>query len=176
VSRIVVIGMSGAGKTTLARKLAAQLGTTHIELDSLHWDRDWTPRPLDRFRALAAEAVAAERWVADGNYSSVRDVVWPRATTIIWLNLPFRVVFGRVLARSLRRAFTGETLWQGNRESLTRTFFSRESILWWVITQYGAKRRGFKTLRRENTYPHLEWIELRSPFQVHHLRLEEELP
>src|SRR5262249_18611627 len=44
LARVVVIGTSGAGKTTFAGRLASRLGTAHIELDALHWGHDWTPR------------------------------------------------------------------------------------------------------------------------------------
>ena len=90
--RIVVIGTSCSGKTTFARKLAQRLKTQHIELDAIHWKPNWTPTAREEFRSLAQEAVASEAWVIDGNYRAVRDIVWARATTLIWLNYPFRVI------------------------------------------------------------------------------------
>ena len=68
LSRVVVVGTSGAGKTTFARRLAGSLGVRHIELDALHWDSGWVPKGLDEFRQSVGEAVAQERWVVDGNY------------------------------------------------------------------------------------------------------------
>jgi adenylate kinase family enzyme len=98
MQRVVVVGTSCSGKTTLARQLSQMLGVPHIELDAVHWLPNWQPRPTDEFRRLVAEAVARESWVMDGNYSSTaRDIVWDRATTLIWLNYPFRVVFWRAL-------------------------------------------------------------------------------
>jgi adenylate kinase family enzyme len=162
--RVAVIGMSGAGKSTLARELARRLEAAHIELDSLFWGPDWEPRLPADFRAAAQAAVAQERWVSDGNYSSVRSIVWPRAQVVVWLNLPFAVVFWRVLRRTLHRALTREPLWSGNRESLARAFFSRESILWWVIRNHGKRRRQFEALRASGEFGHLRWIEFtRSP-------------
>ena len=134
MARVVVIGTSCAGKTTFARSLARMLGFPHIELDALHWQPNWIERPDDEFCALAAAALAQNSWVTDGNY--VRDLVWSRATTVIWLNYAFPVVLWRAVARTLRRALTGEELFSGNRESLRTAFFSRDSILWWVLPRF----------------------------------------
>jgi hypothetical protein len=40
---------------------------------------------LDVFRGRVASVVATERWVIDGNYSKVRDLVWGRAEDVVWL-------------------------------------------------------------------------------------------
>ena len=74
--RIVVIGSSCSGKTTLAKKIADELGIQHIELDAIHWMPNWVPRPPEELRTLTAAAVAQDRWVVDGNYRVVRDIVW----------------------------------------------------------------------------------------------------
>jgi len=167
--RVAVIGISGAGKTTLARALAHRLACTHIELDALHWGPGWEPQSPADFKGAVAEAAAGERWVSDGNYSSVRSVLWPRATLVVWLNLPFHVVLWRVLLRTLGRVFSSESLWHGNRESLGRSFLSRESILWWVITTYRRRRRDFTALRASGAFPHLSWLELRGAREVREL-------
>ena len=95
MNRISVIGKSGSGKTTFANKLAEILRIPHVELDSLHWEADWRPAPRDVFRSRAPDAVGAERWVVDGNYSaSARDLVWERADAIVWLDFSFAVTLG----------------------------------------------------------------------------------
>jgi adenylate kinase family enzyme len=161
--RVVVIGISGAGKSTVARRLAAVLAAPHIELDALYWGPGWTRRPA--FRDDVGSAAQAGRWVIDGNYESSRELVWPHATTVLWLNLSFAQVFWRVLRRTLRRIFRREVLWGGNRESLARSFCSRESILWWVLTMYHQRRREFAARRAaQGALP--AWIELRTPRDV----------
>ena len=80
----------------------------HVELDAIHWLPGWEPRPREAFRALVGEAAAQPAWVMDGNYGTVRDLLWPRATAAIWLNYPFATVMGRALRRTVKRAFTGE--------------------------------------------------------------------
>lgn len=164
--RVVVLGMSGAGKSSLARELATKLAVPHVELDALFWGPNWKPKPAATFRELTHAAVTAPGWVVDGNYSSVRDIVWPRATIAVWLNFPLRVVLWRVFWRTMRRLLGREALWHGNRESFRRTFLSRDSILWWVITAHGRRRREFSLLRDSAQFQNLKWVEIRWPAQV----------
>ena len=98
LARVAVVGTSGAGKTTFARSLSRALGTPHVELDALYWGPNWTPVPQEEFRARVASAVRAPTWIIDGNYSPVRDLVWRNATSLVWLNYPFTLVFSRALA------------------------------------------------------------------------------
>lgn len=172
LERVVVIGTSCSGKTTLARALANRWNVPHIELDALHWQPYWTPRPLAEFRALTEAAITAERWVLDGNYGKVRDIVWGRATTVIWLNYPFHVVFGRALSRTVKRVLFREELYSGNRETFRLAFLSRESILWWVITTYHRRRREYPALFKQPNYAHLKVIELHAPAEVRRLILQ----
>jgi adenylate kinase family enzyme len=81
--RIVVVGTSGAGKTTLARRIAIRLELPHIELDAINWQPGWydlSRRDPDEFVRRVAKAIQADAWVLDGNYSLVHDQVWRRAT------------------------------------------------------------------------------------------------
>jgi len=166
LTRAVVIGTSGSGKTTFARALASMLGVPHIELDSIHWLPGWTPRDHDELRGLVKEAVSHDRWVLDGNYRGLRDLIWPRATAIIWLNYPFSLVFWRSLRRTLKRIVQRQELYSGNRESFRQTFLSRNSPLWWVITTYPRRRRDYRALSDKGVFPHLSWIEFQSRDQA----------
>jgi adenylate kinase family enzyme len=161
--RVAVVGTSCSGKTTFAATLAASLQVAHIELDALHWRADWVPAPREAFRQAVATATAADRWVSDGNYSMVRDLVWRRATTVIWLDYPFPMVLSRALYRIMRRALLREELYGGNRETLRKAFLSRDSILWWVVTSHGRHRREYPRLFEQPAFAHLETIAFRSP-------------
>lgn len=164
--RVAVVGSSCSGKTTLARNLSSLLGVPHIELDALHWEADWKPRPVPEFHDLVARAVSADRWVADGNYGTVRDLVWSRATAVVWLNYPFHLVFPRALWRTLRRTATREELYSGNRESFRKAFLSRDSILLWVITSFRRRRKEYTALRESRAYPQIRFWELRVPSEA----------
>ncbi|MEV0292898.1 AAA family ATPase [Nocardia sp. NPDC050710] len=116
MQRILVSGISGSGKTTLATKLAALLGLPRCELDALHHGPGWTKR--HEFESDVARFAAGDRWVTEDQYHAlVGSVLWPRADTLVWLDLPRPTVMRRVILRSLARAITRRELWNGNRES-----------------------------------------------------------
>ncbi|KAB2876038.1 MAG: AAA family ATPase [Burkholderiaceae bacterium] len=164
--RVVVVGTSGCGKTVFAQSLAQRIGANHIELDTLHWAENWTIRPREQFVEAVRLAAASERWVADGNYSVVRDVLWSRATHVVWLHFSRTVVFSRILWRTVQRVFTRAPLWHGNRESFAQAFFSRQSILLWSITTYSKNVRKYTQLRGEGAFAHLHWVVFRKPAEA----------
>jgi adenylate kinase family enzyme len=166
LKRIVVVGTSCSGKTSYAKRLANILASPHVELDALYWNPNWVERPLEEFRVLVRDAVAGDRWIVDGNYGTVRDLIWPRATCLIWLNYSFPLVMARAIRRTLRRAISREELFSGNKESFRMSFFSRDSILLWVITTHWNRRRRYEELQRFGTYPHLRWFEFKTSPQA----------
>ena len=166
MERVVVVGTSCSGKTMLARQLALELGSPHVELDAIHWMAGWRERPVEEVRRMVGEAAAAERWVMDGNYSVMRDIMWGRATTIIWLNYPFRVVLWRALSRTTRRVLTQEELFSGNREGFRQSFLSRDSIILWAITSHRRVQREYRRILDDGDFPHLRVIELCTPKQA----------
>jgi adenylate kinase family enzyme len=140
--RINVIGSSCAGKSTFARRLGSVLGVPHVELDHFNFEADWVEVKPGVFRDKVLQAVQGSAWVVDGNYRIARDIIWPMADTIIWLDYPLRTVFWRALKRTLRRSISGEECCNGNRESLRRAV-SRDSIIWWVLKTHTGRRKRF---------------------------------
>ncbi len=163
MKRISVIGTSGSGKTTIAGKIAGILRVPHIELDALHWSPGWKAAPEDLFRSRVREAICAERWVVDGNYSRVaRALVWARVDTVVWLDFSFPVIFNRILRRTIRRIITGEKCCNGNRELLGQAL-SRDSIILWAMQSYKRHRREYPHLLASLQRGGVHTIRLRSP-------------
>lgn len=146
MKRVLVVGASCSGKTTMARKLSRTLKAPHIELDAIYWGPEWTPCPEERFRSMVRGVCSKESWVVDGNYGRARDLLLERTTDVIWLNYPFRVVAGRALRRSIRRIVSREVLFGGCRETFRTTFLSGDSILLWVVRSYSRRRHEFRRL------------------------------
>jgi adenylate kinase family enzyme len=142
--RIAVFGTTGSGKSWLAERLAARHGLRLIELDSLFWGRDWQPAPLELFRHRVEREIRDGDWIVVGNYGQVRDLVWHAADTLIWLDLPFLLVMGRLLRRTIGRVLSRQELWgTGNRETFRNAFLSRHSILLWAIKTHRRNRQRF---------------------------------
>jgi adenylate kinase family enzyme len=163
MNRISVIGTSGSGKTRFADKLAGILHIPHIELDALHWEADWASAHREVFRSRVREAVGAERWVVDGNYSkSARDMVWERADTIVWLDFSFTVTLGRILRRIIYRLVTVEERCNGNRERLGLAL-SRDSIILWALQSYKRHRMEYPLILAAQEQRGAQTVRLRSP-------------
>ncbi len=160
--RISVVGTIGSGKTTFARKTSRLLDAPHIELDALHWEPNWVEAPNDLFRERVKQSLQGDSWVADGNYHQVRDLVWSRADTVVWLDYPFRTIIARLARRTLRRILNHERLWNGNQEHI-RGLFTRDSVFLWAIRTYRRRRRQYPILLSRPENLHLRVVRLRSP-------------
>ena len=165
MQRINVVGTSCSGKTTLARKLARRLDLPWVEMDALFWGAGWTPVPSDLFRRRVADAARADRWVLDGGYSPVRDLIWSRADTVVWLDYPMATVLGRWGRRMVSRIRSGEEFWQGtgNRETL-RHAFRRDGLLVWILRTHRRRRRTMAA--QLASHPEVPYVRLRSPTET----------
>jgi len=162
MERISVVGTTGSGKTTLAQQVSQRLNIPHVELDALHWNPNWSESSTEVFRSRTDEALSGDRWVVDGNYSEVRNLIWAKADTLVWLDLAFSITFTRLLRRTVGRLVTKEELWSGNRETLTKAL-SQDSILLWLFRTYHKRRREYPILLQQPEYAHLKIVHLRSP-------------
>jgi hypothetical protein len=115
--------------------------------------------PVELFKVRVAGAVEGDSWVIDGNYAGrgARDLVWPRADTVIWLDTPLDTIFVRLFRRAVRRSRSGEELWPGtgNRETLRNHFLSRDSLFWWALKSYRRRRRELPVILARPEYAHL---------------------
>jgi adenylate kinase family enzyme len=162
-----VVGLTGSGKTTLAGQLASRMDVPHVELDALFWEPGWVEAYPHVFRARIAEATSGHGWVTCGNYWSkaAHDILWPRADTIVWLDLPLRVALRRVTVRTVRRGLTGVELWSGNREHLGG-LWAKDSLLRWAVANHSRLRDRYLASVDDPLWSHLEFVRLRTPGAV----------
>lgn len=168
--RVVVLGTTGAGKSTFAGRLAELVGAEHVELDAFHHGPNWTPRPAEEFAAGVASVLARRCWVVDGNYlDRVSDTLWPRADTVIWLDLPLWIILPRIVRRTVRRIRNRTELWAGNREQWS-ALVGRHSLLLWAVRSHRRhraelpgrlaelERAGIRVVRLASTAAAERWL------------------
>lgn len=163
--RIVVVGVTSSGKSTLAEKLAKCFDASYVELDALHWEPNWQSAPLGVFRARVEEATQDEKWIVAGNYHVVRDLVWRRAEAVIWLDYPLLIVLGQLTRRTIKRWWTQELLWGTNREPFWVHFklWSPDSLYHWLFRTYWRRKREMPLLLSQPEHRHLALIRLKTP-------------
>lgn len=170
MERIVVVGGSGSGKTTVARAIASKLGLPRLELDSVRHRDGWDSVEREEFSRIVSGFAAEDRWVVDGVYTSLgtQETVWPLADTVVWLDLPRWRLTARVVRRTLKRMVTRERLWGSVVEPWTN-LYSRDpmrNIIVWTWTRHAHTRQKFETAAADGTWDHLTVHRLRSPRQV----------
>lgn len=163
MEKIVIIGSSSSGKTTLAKSLAKKLNIEHKELDSFYWEPNWTEASAEDFRNRVDQFTVQDKWITDGNFSQVRDLVWGRADTIIWLDYPFHIIIRQFFKRSITRSITKEELWNGNRETIWNSILRPKSLLVWILKTYRRNKRRFSDLMESDEYPNARFIRLKHP-------------
>lgn len=161
--RVLVAGVSGVGKTTLAAAISAAIRAPHTEIDGLFHGPNWVPREsfLEDVEAFTAE----EAWVTEWQYARARPLLAGRADTLVWLDLPVRVALWRLIRRTMRRSRARAELWNGNVEPpLRRMLVDRDHIIRWGI----RTRRKLKPVvpRLESEHPDLRVVRLRSQRDV----------
>jgi adenylate kinase family enzyme len=163
--RICVVGTTGSGKSTLAEKLARRLDLDYIEIDALDWGPNWTPVPDEVLLRRLDLATQASGWAIAGNYGSGREIVWPRAEAVIWLDYTLPLIFWRLLRRTIRRAVTREELWNGNLEQFWwhLKLWSEESLFHWLFKTYWRRKREYPMLFAQPDYRHLHVLRFCSP-------------
>lgn len=130
-SRVLVAGTSGAGKTTVAGRIAESLKVPYTEMDSLYHGPNWMPRPS--FETDVDALIAQPEWVAEWQYSQVRARMAARVDLVVWLDLRRSVVMAQVIRRTVARQIGREPIFNGNREPPPWTIFTDpEHIVRWA--------------------------------------------
>jgi hypothetical protein len=163
--RILILGRTGSGKTTLAREVATALGVPHVELDSLYFGPDFSTAPLSVLRERTSAAIAGDRWVTDGNKRAVRDLVWPRADTIVWLDYPVYVSLWRLAKRARTRtsALSARAAETGRRSALPGQMLAAARGVLTALKSHWGQRREYPRLFALPANRHLAVARLRSP-------------
>jgi adenylate kinase family enzyme len=168
VQRVSVVGTSGSGKSTLAVALARVIDAPLLELDSVYHQPGWSLLAVEEFRRRVTAVADGERWVIDGSNRRALDIVWARADTVVWLDLPRRTVMRRVIWRTLRRVVGRVELWNGNREGWNQllSWDKEESVIAWAWQTHYPRRQEFQAAMTDPANGHLRFVRLTSPGAV----------
>jgi adenylate kinase family enzyme len=161
--RLAVIGPSGSGKTWVSERLAGRLDLRHVEIDALYHGPNWVQCTLDELRERVARATDGDAWVSDGTYHQmIGELVLERAQTVVWLDLPVRLIMWRLLQRTWVRKRNDVELWHGNREGPWRDSVSY--LIWPAFKRAFENRRKLPALFAR--HPQLDVHRLRSEREV----------
>lgn len=136
---MLVYGVTGSGKTTLAARLAERIGSPWFSIDDLMWLPGWQEVPAQEQREHVLTICAGERWILDTAYGKWLDIVLARADLIVALDYPRWISLGRLLRRTFVRIVTRPQVCNGNIETL-RLALARDSIIVWHFRSFARKR------------------------------------
>jgi len=137
----------------------------HVELDSLYFGPDFSRAPLSLLRDRTSAAIAGDRWVTDGNKRAVRDLVWPWADTIIWLDYPVYVSLWRLAKRARTRtsALSAQAARTGRRTELPKQMLAAAKGVLTALRSHRGQRREYPRMFAQPANQHLAVARLRSP-------------
>lgn len=162
--KINVVGTSGVGKSTLARRLAQALSVPYLEMDTLYWRPNWQGTPDDELFEKIRLATDAPGWVLDGNYNRSRPVKWRDVDMVVWVDYSFWRTLRQAVCRAASRALRHQELWPGtgNRESFRRSFASRDSIILWTLKTWRQNRERYLRDMSDPQWQHIRFIRLQN--------------
>ena len=163
--RVLVAGAVAAGKSTLARLLAAHWELPYAELDALYHGPQWQPRPtfLDDVVALATQ----EEWISEWQYTVARPLLAARSDLLVFLDLPRWLATARVVRRTLRRVVRRTELWSGLREPPLRTILSDpDHIIRWAIRTHHEHAPRVQALAEQRPDLPIIWLSSRREVQA----------
>ena len=168
--RILFVGISCSGKTTLGRQLSQQLVIPQLDLDDITWLPNWIMRPRPEAKQVLQKFVNEKSsWIISGNYTDISlDVTWPLATHVIWLHYPLRIILYRYFTRTFNRIVTRKPVCNGNYESLYNSFFAEEPLLPWILKNHKKQNERFSQYRNEQ-FKDKQWIEITNTDQLNKL-------
>jgi adenylate kinase family enzyme len=158
--RVLIYGVTGSGKTSLARKVAERTGLPWHSVDDLTWEPGWVGVAPEEQRRRIAAICAGEQWILDSGYSSWLDLVRARVQLIVALDYPRWRSLGRLVRRTLLRAVDHRQICNGNTESF-RQAFSRDSIIVWHFRSFASKRARIRAWAADPAGPDV--VRLTSP-------------
>ena len=159
--RILVYGVTGSGKSTMAAQLSAATGIPWHAVDDLTWLPGWVEVPQEEQRRRMEAICAGPEWILDTAYGAWRDIPLRYAPTVVALDYPRWFSLLRLLRRTLVRWVRRSSVCNGNHEDLRSILSPRRSIISWHVRSFRGKRDRIRAWAADPAGPRV--IVLRSP-------------
>ena len=157
MKKVLVIGCSGVGKTTLAARVSQKTGLPFTATDPFYWRAHWQLASTESVVHSVDEATRRPAWVLDGNFDGQRELVWRRADTIVWLDYPLWRVLPQVVTRNLGLWLSQKPTWSGNRMTWKRAW----SGVRHALRSHELKHRNYPAYLSE--FPNVRVLRFRHP-------------
>jgi adenylate kinase family enzyme len=146
--RVCIYGVTGSGKTTLGRKLAAELGVPFLEVDSVTWAENWTEVPMEIQVERVKSFTEQDSWVIDTMYGKWSAEVIGRVEILVAFDYPRWRSLWQLTLRSLHRVTTKTPVCNGNIERWSK-LLSHDSIIAWHFRSFKSKTTRAKKWESE---------------------------
>lgn len=169
MKKIVILGPSGAGKTTLAHGLGHTLKIKVFHLDRLFWQRGWKRKTWYERVEIVEQLIQQENtWIIEGSYLASFQPALQEADTIIFLDMAPLVCAIRVIKRHLTSTD------QVRRRDIPEGCADRLTIshLWKVLTFTFHDRRKIKHCLLSYPPDHVLWLRSTKDVQDFLVQLE----
>ena len=167
MERILIVGNSGAGKSTMARALSEKTGLPVVHLDRLFWRENWQHIAREEFDALLRQELEKPQWIIDGNYDRTVSMRLAYCDTVIYLDYPRwqcllgvvkRVItsYGKVrpdMADGCPERFDWEFMkyvWNYNRDNRDKLFHKLDNLENGKVILLKNRKEGKAFLRNLN--------------------------
>jgi adenylate kinase family enzyme len=162
MQKIVVVGSTGSGKTTLAKAISKKLNIQHVELDSLSWLPGWKQRQVYELMEIVEKITCGSEWVICGNYPKLRVFTIYKADVIVWLDYPFFLCFWQTLKRSIGQILKREKYSNGDQETFVRLCTPKSSIIIWLIRNFKKRNKIYAQMMEDPFYEDKIFVRLKS--------------
>ncbi|REE89214.1 P-loop NTPase family protein [Cupriavidus plantarum] len=163
LTKTIVIGNSGSGKSWLAERLASQLNAQWVDLDAIHWEPGGydVARNRDDAIALARRAAASDSWVIEGIYGWLVGEVVSNATALVWLCIDEAECVANITSRGVRRggsqqSFDALLSWAGTYR--TRSGSSSYSAHEDIFNRFSGAKACLRSKREVTAFANLSWL------------------
>jgi adenylate kinase family enzyme len=166
MDRILIIGCSGGGKSTIARELSDILGIEVIHLDKVLWKSGCRLTHPQAEPDAVKSLLDQPQWIIDGNYTASLPMRLAEADTVVMIDFSRM----RCLLRALRRLFQFRGTTRPDMGANCPEEFNLHLLRW--IWNYPHVERPELVKQLQEHGSHAQVVVLKTPADVEHWLVE----